>query len=192
MDHFANRWFWLGCLFELLLGVMALLLGYLLDQPIASMLSGDVRALSLGCAATIPLLIFFRWLLASRLPWIQQMNEFFARIVKPLFGQWSLAQLALVSILAGVGEEMLFRGVIQVAVASAVGPATGLLIASLLFGAAHWITPGYGIIAALMGLYLGGLWLWSGNLMVPIVTHAAYDFLALIYLLRIWNPETQE
>ena len=32
--------------------------------------------------------------------------------------------------------------------------------------------------------YLGWLWLASDNLLVPIVTHAAYDFAALVYLLR--------
>ena len=58
----------------------------------------------------------------------------------------------------------------------------------MLFGAVHLITGTYGIIAAAIGLYLGLLWVASGNLLVPIVTHAAYDFVALVYLLRVWSP----
>jgi membrane protease YdiL (CAAX protease family) len=33
-------------------------------------------------------------------------------------------------------------------------------------------------------LYLGWLWLASGNLLAPIITHGLYDFLALAYLTR--------
>jgi membrane protease YdiL (CAAX protease family) len=35
-----------------------------------------------------------------------------------------------------------------------------------------------------MGAYLGGLWQTSGNLLVPIVAHAVYDFAVLCVLLR--------
>jgi len=32
---------------------------------------------------------------------------------------------------------------------------------------------------------LGLLWSFTGNLLTPIVTHAVYDFAALIYFLRV-------
>ena len=110
-------------------------------------------------------------------------------LLVPLFRDWRLADFALVSVLAGVGEEMLFRGVIQPAVAEAVGGgwgiAVGLAASALLFGLAHPITPAYALLAGLIGLYLGGVWLVSGNLLVPVVAHAGYDFVALIWLIRI-------
>jgi membrane protease YdiL (CAAX protease family) len=46
------------------------------------------------------------------------------------------------------------------------------------------------IVATVIGAYLGVLWLWTGNLMTPIVVHALYDFVALIYLLRVHKPES--
>jgi membrane protease YdiL (CAAX protease family) len=92
--------------------------------------------------------------------------------------------LALVSISAGVGEELLFRGFLQAAIADWTNPWIALAIASLLFGLAHFITPMYAVLATLLGAYLGGLWLACDNLLAPIVTHALYDFLALVYLLR--------
>ena len=61
----------------------------------------------------------------------------------------------------------------------------GLLAAALLFGLLHSITPAYAILAGLVGLYLGGLWLACGNLLTPIVAHGTYDFLALVYLVRV-------
>ena len=67
----------------------------------------------------------------------------------------------------------------------AFGPWIGLLAAAFLFGLLHLLTPVYGLMAALIGLYLGWLWMASGNLLVPITVHAAYDFIALVYLVRI-------
>ena len=45
------------------------------------------------------------------------------------------------------------------------------------------------IIAALIGAYLGLLWIWTGNLLTPMVTHAVYDFVALVYFLRVYRSE---
>ena len=59
-----------------------------------------------------------------------------------------------------------------------------LLLASLLFGLAHAITRTYVVLATVFGIYLGWLWTASGNLLVPIVAHALYDFVALSALVR--------
>ena len=79
---------------------------------------------------------------------------------------------------------MLFRGLIQGALGRWLGPGPGLALASLCFVLLHPITPAYVVIASLMGAYLGGVWLASGNLLVVIVAHALYDFVALLILLR--------
>jgi membrane protease YdiL (CAAX protease family) len=106
----------------------------------------------------------------------------------PMFRDCRYTQLAILAALAGVGEEMLFRGVIQAAAASWIGGPygieLGLLIAAVLFGLLHFITPTYAALAGLIGLYLGGLWLAVGNLLTPIVVHGLYDFLALAYLVK--------
>ena len=113
----------------------------------------------------------------------------------PLFRDCRLAELAIIATLAGIGEEMLFRGVIQAAAAQEIGGQRGvwlgLLLASVLFGLLHPITPTYAILAGLIGLYLGGLWLASGNLLTPVVAHGAYDFLALVYLVKVRRGKGQ-
>ncbi|MEI6785094.1 MAG: CPBP family glutamic-type intramembrane protease [Verrucomicrobiota bacterium] len=45
----------------------------------------------------------------------------------------------------------------------------------------------YAIVAALLGVYLGLLWMWTGNLLTPMITHAVYDFATLVYFLRIYR-----
>jgi membrane protease YdiL (CAAX protease family) len=111
--------------------------------------------------------------------------------VSELFHECNWLELALVALLAGVGEELLFRGVVQHAAAERWGAGAGLVIASLAFGFAHPLSLTYIVLAATIGFYLGWLWLASGNLLVPIVAHGLYDFIALIYLrYRASRPAT--
>ena len=128
-------------------------------------------------------------MLRSSLAPLVRIRRLFDTQLRPLFESWSLIQLAFISALAGIGEELLFRGVIQGALDSIVGPAVALITASFLFGCAHLITVTYAIAATVIGVYLGLIWVLSGNLLVPIVAHAVYDFAALVYLLRIWDPQ---
>ena len=64
------------------------------------------------------------------------------------------------------------------------GPALGLTAAAIIFGLLHGMTVTYAILAGVIGLYLGVIWLLTGNLLVPITVHALYDFLALVILLK--------
>ena len=90
----------------------------------------------------------------------------------------------LVSALAGIGEELLFRGVLQAGLSEAWSPMAGIVVASLLFGAAHAVSLSYLVLATLMGLYLGLLYHLTGNLLLPIIVHALYDWIAIHFYLR--------
>jgi membrane protease YdiL (CAAX protease family) len=98
-------------------------------------------------------------------------------IVYPLFEHVNVWHILLVSALAGVAEELLFRGVLQ--------PLIGLLPASAIFGAVHVGGRGfvgYGIWAACIGAFFGWLMNITGGLTAPVVAHAVYDALALAYV----------
>ncbi|WP_265435329.1 CPBP family intramembrane glutamic endopeptidase [Aeromonas media] len=76
-----------------------------------------------------------------------------------------------------VAEEALFRGLIQQGVASRSKPWIGLLIASLLFGAAHLAGgPLLVLFAALAGACYGLAFLLSGRLGVAIAIHFLFNF----------------
>lgn len=144
--------------------------------------------LAAGVLASAPLCALFWYLMRSPVAPLARIRDFLARHLYDLAAPWSVLQIAVVCVLAGFCEEILFRGVMQGALADWIGRYPGLVAASVLFGCAHLVTPAYGVIAALLGLYLGLLWIASGNLLVPVVTHAVYDFAGLLYLLRIWRP----
>ena len=140
-------------------------------------------------------------LLLERSRWtaLAEIRRMVRELLVPLFQNFSLWQLFLVALLAGLGEEMLFRGFVQGGLEMLLEyfdvPAAwlaALFIASLLFGVMHPITRTYAVLCMLAGLYLGGLWLWSNNLLVPIMVHALYDFFALFYLVRRYRLHTQD
>jgi hypothetical protein len=90
----------------------------------------------------------------------------------------------MVATLAGVGEELLFRGVLQVKAGQWTTPLIGLLIASLLFGLAHALSKLYFAFAVAVGAFLGWLAIACHDLVAPMIAHGLYDFLALAYLSR--------
>ncbi len=165
--------------------VVALLVGWLFGRPPLGKIAWTLAGVTTGLLATIPMVVGL--VLLDRFPFgpLKKLDAVMRKSILPLFRAASLLDLLLISLLAGLGEELLFRGVLQDALARAFGsPPWALVVASIVFGLAHSITATYVVLAALMGAYFGVLYLSTGNLLVPIVTHAAYDFVALVYLLR--------
>jgi membrane protease YdiL (CAAX protease family) len=102
--------------------------------------------------------------------------------VTPLFTNLKIPDLALIAFLAGVGEELFFRGWLQGALIDKFDVWIGIAIASVIFGLAHYLSTTYAIYAGLTGLYLGVIYQVSGNLFIVMSIHALYDFIALVYL----------
>jgi len=102
----------------------------------------------------------------------------------PLLVSRGVIQLALLAIGAGAAEEVVFRGVLQVWLARSLPDGMALLLAAAFFGIAHSLTRAYVVLAAIGGLYLGLLFWSTGNLLIPVVAHAAYDLVALSVLVR--------
>jgi uncharacterized protein len=102
----------------------------------------------------------------------------------PLLISRGVVHLAILAACAGAAEEVVFRGVLQVWLAKSLPDGLALLLAGALFGLAHSLTRAYAVLAAVGGVYLGMLFWSTGNLLIPIVAHAAYDFVALTILVR--------
>jgi uncharacterized protein len=135
--------------------------------------------------ATVPLLLALRWCLRTSWQPATRLVALVTEKLGPLFRGASVPELAVLALLAGVGEEALFRGVLQDAFATWLPIGIALTLGGLVFGAAHWISPAYAVVAGIVGLYLGSLYLVTQNLLAPIVTHALYDFVALLVLARL-------
>jgi membrane protease YdiL (CAAX protease family) len=128
----------------------------------------------------------------SNWPMMRQLREQVQWLIDEMFPSRSIAQFAMVAILAGVGEELLFRGAIQSVLGNWTTPVIGLVITSLLFGLAHALSKLYFLFAVAVGAFLGWMTLKYSDLVAPMVAHGVYDFLALVYLSRQKTPPADE
>lgn len=134
-----------------------------------------------GVAAAAAFAILNHWLLcrAPAVRPVRAVRRVYRDLLKPAFAGIGAREVVVISFAAGIGEELLFRGVLQ--------PEIGLIPASLVFGALH--TGGRGTLAfgcwvASMGAALGWLAAATGGLLAPILAHALYDAAALAYIRR--------
>jgi hypothetical protein len=175
---------WLGIAFEFVLGLLGLGVAWLLGQPLGEHVRWSLYGVGLGLVFCVPMLLLFfacvRWPVGP----LEPIDRFVREVVRPLFSHCALWQLALLSLAAGFGEELLFRGALQGSLCRWLTPWGGIVVASLLFGMMHPITVGYVILATAMGAYLGWAYLTTQDLMVVVVAHAVYDFLALLFVTR--------
>jgi membrane protease YdiL (CAAX protease family) len=160
-------------------------LGWWLGSPPFGRFHWSLGGLAWGILATAPLLLALGWCLHTDWPPAARLVALVTEKLAPLFRGAGVPELALLAMLAGVGEEALFRGVIQDALAGWLPVWLALVVAGLVFGVAHWVSTTYAVAATIVGLYLGSLYLFTQNLLAPIVTHALYDFVALLILARL-------
>jgi membrane protease YdiL (CAAX protease family) len=195
----SRRFLLTAILFEGGLGVVAVILGLIFGPlpwvSITRSAEATWWALGVGLAATVPMVLALAVVDRYPLGPLKELQTLVETHLVPLFRNCSWLELILVAALAGVGEEFLFRGWLQEGLARWIGPpwgwAIGLIVASLLFGVCHWLSTTYAILAAFVGLYFGSLYLLADNLLAPIIAHAAYDFIALVYLVK-WKPVVVE
>jgi membrane protease YdiL (CAAX protease family) len=80
-----------------------------------------------------------------------------------------------------MAEEALFRGYLQQRLSQWLGTWPALIIAALIFGAAHLAGGMLMVIfATLAGLIYGLAWMWSGRLWVPILFHFGLNLTHLL------------
>lgn len=146
----------------------------------SSVYTGVILALPLGALAAALDVV------EDRYPALQDVTKATQRSVLGLLGgtfKPFLAFLvsAVLGLSAGLGEEMLFRGVLQYKLSDVTGSAAALLLSSVVFGALHSVTPLYAFLAMLASIYFGLIYVAYDNLAVAIACHAFYDLGALFY-----------
>jgi len=97
---------------------------------------------------------------------------------------YSWPVLIALSVFAGVGEELLFRGAIQGWLARHVHDAVAIGLASVVFGLVHYLSFTYFVLATGLGLALGTAYALTDSLILVMVWHGVYDMIALYCLRR--------
>lgn len=103
-----------------------------------------------------------------------------AEELSALLGPLSEGRALGFALASGLAEEAFFRGALQ--------PRVGLLAATVLFAAAHYVPrPGlraWSLFALVAGALFGALYHWTGDLLASAVAHAVVNGLNLRWLAR--------
>jgi membrane protease YdiL (CAAX protease family) len=174
----------IAAVFEGLLGLAGWALCAWLDLPLAERLTPTAGVWLRVAAATLPMLLLLVYVTRSKWAPVVELRSRVERLVGELFQGVGWLGLAIVSLAAGLGEEVLFRGALQPLAERWWGATAGLIAASFVFALAHAVTRAYFLFALAVGLYLGWLAQHFGELVTPIFVHALYDCVALVQLQR--------
>jgi membrane protease YdiL (CAAX protease family) len=177
-----EQFFRLAVAFEGGLVLAGLAIGWFMSPPAWELVRWNADAALLGALWSLPPLVGLVFIRQLQFGATGRLNRTVDELLVPLFGGLRWWHFAIVSTLAGVGEELLFRGILQRLVSDRMGEIWAIVLTSVVFGLAHLVTPLYGFLAALVSVYLGWLLVRYENLAVPMVTHAMYDLVALAYL----------
>lgn len=170
-----------SCLFYLVMALLSfwimrkqeifkeVVLTFRMTTPVEILIGGGIAG-----AVVLAGMGLYRWT-----EWAKGLEEKFA----PYMNVYAYIQIPLVALLSGIGEEFLFRGVLQHAI--------GLWPAAILFAAVHvpWekeMIP-WPIFALIMGVVFGYFVKWTGSLWGPITAHFLINMIN-IYLIKSRNP----
>lgn len=114
-----------------------------------------------------------------------ELGERLADVLAESLAGISIGDAILLAVASGTAEEMLFRGALQ--------PAVGIVWASLIFGACHFLPRRdvaiWSLYAVVMGFAFGWLFEWTGHLLAPIVAHTVVNGINIPRLARR-SPQT--
>jgi membrane protease YdiL (CAAX protease family) len=141
--------------------------------------AAHIYSLALGIALGA-LVVFGTRRMVERLSWAQEL----ASALRPFARDLSGGGIVAVALLSSIGEELLFRGLVQ--------PWVGLWLQALLFGLLHQM-PGpsrwaWVAWASVIGLVFGAVFAGTGSLIGPVVAHAIINGFNLNYL-QSHDPE---
>jgi membrane protease YdiL (CAAX protease family) len=93
-----------------------------------------------------------------------------------------LFNLVIIAILPGIGEELIFRGILQKQIGGMLkNPIVAIWISAIIFSAIHLQFEGF-FPRMVLGVVLGYLYHWTGNLWVPMLAHAFNNGIQIVLI----------
>jgi uncharacterized protein len=171
--------FYKVALLEAGLGLFALGIGLAVGHnPLADIRLGGAEV-ALGAVAAGPPLLALLYMRRSRLPAIRRLTEAARNMVREFLSPLTWPRVILIAAAAGFGEELLFRGLLQNLATLQFGGVPALVATSVIFAFLHFMSKAYVVFAFVFSLYLGVIYVVTGNILVPMLAHGIYDAVAL-------------
>ncbi len=187
-----------GIILEGVLVLIAVLVSYLsAGKLLLNPIFFDLDGLGTGLAATLPMVAYFAFSLSrfgQNIASFQRIYDLLREILSRAIIELPTWKIVVLGMSAGIGEECLFRGVLQPVVEGwmpevntiLTPQVNAILITGVIFGLLHALTPAYFIIATLLSIYFGFLVNYTGNLLTPLLAHGLYDVVGFLLLKRMF------
>lgn len=123
--------------------------------------------------------------------WMKGLEEDAARQIRFMLKDRTPVELVknliFISLFAGVGEELFFRGILQrIFIRMTQNPWVGIVLTAAIFSGIHFQFYGF-IPRLLLGILLGVIYWYSGSIWTAILAHFLYD--AAIIVVVYFNPQ---
>lgn len=163
--------------------LLALVLGRVAGINPWSDVAWTWSAVGIGLLATAPIFLVYAVARDTRTVAIETIG--------PALSLCRWYDLVVLAAVAGLGEELLFRGVLQPWLSGS-SPWVGFVAANVLFGLVHFVTPTYAVIAGGMGMYLSlvAFQVPGGNLLSAIIAHGLYDYVAFLLIVQEYRSRS--
>lgn len=152
-----------------------------LDLPVDS--KNVVSNVAIGSIAGIlsyaALLLFAR----ADTPISKELREESAK-VRGTIASWGYFSIFIAAILPAIGEEALFRVLIQGWVGEATMTSMGILVGALLFGAAHMVSKTYFVLTFVLGLAIGVGYAVRQDIVLIFTWHLVYNLISFSVLCK--------
>ena len=118
--------------------------------------------------------------------WMKSMEEEAARQIRYMLQKHTPAELIknliFISLFAGIGEELFFRGVLQrIFIRITKNPWMGIVLTAAIFSGIHFQFYGF-FPRFLLGILLGAIYWYSGSIWTAILAHFLYDASVIVAL----------
>ena len=129
-DNFFKK----ACVFESALILVAVVLGWIANiNPFENLYFSEL-AIVYGVIGTMPLFLLFLVMRQMQSESVVKIKELLFEALGPNFHRYHWTDLLVLAAIAGLSEELLFRGVIQPWMESSWGMTTGLIGSNVIFG----------------------------------------------------------
>lgn len=106
------------------------------------------------------------------------------RILHALFKDFTWTQIIIISLLAGIGEELLIRGALQTYLVQVSSPFLGMFLASFIFGLLHFLSKIYVFITFVIGFIFALLFHFTDSMLLVMIAHTVYDIFAFAMIVK--------
>ena len=118
--------------------------------------------------------------------WMKSMEEEAARQIKFMLQKHTpdelIKNLIFISLFAGIGEELFFRGILQrIFIRMTQNPWMGIVLTAAIFSGIHFQFYGF-FPRFLLGILLGAIYWYSGSIWTAILAHFLYDASVIVFL----------